>query len=122
LFATRTPMNFETACPIEKDSTVPEIPSPPTDFSIGGIVSWLLLILCGAIAALWRLNESKSATAITALDARLIANELKHEKRLEVSMQKHQECEEDRQNIGKKLAVLEDRMKLVENKMVQKAD
>jgi len=115
-------MNFETACPIEKDSTVPEIPSPPTDFSIGGIVSWLLLILCGAIAALWRLNESKSATAITALDARLVANEMKHEERLKVSMEKHDECEKDRVLIGTKLAVLEDRMKSVENKMVHKAD
>jgi hypothetical protein len=115
-------MNFEAHCPIEKDSTVPEIPSPPTDFSIGGIVSWLLLILCGAIAALWRLNESKSATAITALDARLVANELKHEERLKVSMEKHDECEKDRVLIGTKLAVLEDRMKSVENKMVHKAD
>ena len=99
---------------------LPELPTP--DGTFGGLVSWALVILCAAIAALWRLNESKSATAITALDARLIANELKHEKRLELSMQKHQECEEDRQNIGKKLAVLEDRMKLVENKMVHKAD
>ena len=101
---------------------MPDIPSPPTDFSIGGIVSWLLVALCAAIATLWRLNESKSATAITALDARLVANELKHEERLKVSMQKHDDCEKDRVLIGTKLAVLEDRMKSVENKMVYKAD
>lgn len=100
--------------------SVPDIPTP--DGTFGGLVSWALVVLCSAIALLWRLNESKSATAITALDARLIANELKHEKRLEVSMQKHQECEEDRQMLGTKLAVLEDRMKLVENKMVHRAD
>lgn len=99
---------------------VNEIPTP--DGTFGGLVSYALVVLCAAIAALWRLNESKSATAITALDARLIATELKHEKRLELAMHKHQECEDDRQTIGKKLAVLEDRMKNVENKMVNKAD
>ena len=99
---------------------LPDIPTP--DGTFGGLVSWPLVVLCSAIALLWRLNESKSATAITALDARLIATELKHEKRLELAMQKHQECEDDRRNIGNKLAVLEDRMKSVENKMVHKAD
>jgi hypothetical protein len=115
-------MNFDPLSNVDSEGIVPEIPSPPTDVSIGGIVSWLLLILCGAIAALWRLNESKSATAITALDARLVANEMKHEERLKVSMEKHDECEKDRVLIGTKLAVLEDRMKSVENKMVHKAD
>jgi len=114
-------MICETNFNADAEGILPDIPTP-TDSTFGGLVSWALLVLCGAIAALWRLNESKSATAITALDARLVANEIKHEERLALSMQKHEECEKARQLIGCKLAVLEDRMKLVENKMVHKAD
>jgi hypothetical protein len=90
--------------------TVPDI-SSPADISPGGIVSWLLGILCAIIAFLWRLNENKNGKAIDDLDARLKASDAKHD-----------DCEKDRGELGKALAVVSERLKHVENQLVHKAD
>lgn len=99
---------------------MPEIPpiTTPVDLSPGGLVSWMLLTLCGIIVALWKMNESKNAKAITDLDARLMASDV----RLVVSDAKQAECEKDRHEQAKELAVMKERMNQFEKKFVHGAD
>lgn len=100
---------------------MPEIPSVP-EFSVGGIVSWALVVLCGAILALWRLNEVKNASAITTLSSSKIETETKYEQRLSKAEAANAECEEDRAKIRTEFAVLGERLRNVEKQMVHKAD
>ena len=111
---------------------MPDIPNPP-EFSLGGIVSWALMILCGAILALWRLNETKNAAAITALSSQQVDKETKYEKkqteieakyeaRLTKAEEANHECQEDRIKIREQFAVLSERLTNMEKQMVHKAD
>jgi hypothetical protein len=104
-------MNFETACPtIEREATVPDIPSP-LDASPGNIVTWLLGLFVAVIGVLWRMNESKNTTAIAALDERLKESDAKHD-----------DCEKDRHELGKSLATVNERLKHLERNFVHEAD
>jgi hypothetical protein len=85
--------------------------TPQLDGTPGGLVSWLLGILCGIIAFLWKLNEGKNSKAILDLDARLLKCD-----------EKHIECETDRHEQAKKLAVMTDRLNNLERKFVHEGD
>jgi hypothetical protein len=78
----------------------------------------MLLTLCGIIVALWKMNESKNAKAITDLDTRLMASDA----RLIASDARHSECERDRHEQAKELAVMKERMNQFEKKFVHGAD
>ena len=101
--------------------TVPEIPSPP-DMSPGGIVSWLLGVLCVVIGFLWRLNEAKNSTTVSTLTNKQIETEDKYELRLTKAEEANKKCEEDRHNIRTEFAVLSERLTNMEKQMVHRAD
>ena len=100
---------------------MPDIPSPP-DVSPGGIVSWLLGVLCVVIGFLWNLNEAKNSNTISTLRTKQGETEDKYELRLTKAEEANKKCEEDRHNIRTEFAVLSERLKNVEKQMVHKAD
>lgn len=78
-------------------------------FSPGWIaagVGVILTTLSSAVAALFKINETKSALAVKSLEVRLEG----YAKRLDESDKKHQECLEDRIDLSKQLARLEGRL------------
>lgn len=85
--------------------------TPQFDGTPGSLVSWLLGILCAIIAFLWKLNEGKNSKAITELDARLIKCD-----------EKHIECEQDRHEQAKSLAVMTERLNNIERKLVNEGN
>jgi Tfp pilus assembly protein PilO len=113
-------MICETNFNADAEGIVPDIPSPP-DVSPGGIVSWLLGVLCVVIGFLWRLNESKSSVAITTLSAKQVETEIKYEQRLTKAEEANLECQEDRIKIREQFAVLSERLANMEKQMVHKA-
>ena len=62
--------------------------------------------LTTAVAALFKINESKSALAVKSLEIRLEG----YASRLDDSDKKHQECLEDRIELSKQIARLEGRL------------
>ena len=78
-------------------------------FSPGWIVAGILGIvttLAGAVATLFKLNETKSTLAVKSLEVRLEGYAM----RLDESDKKHQECLEDRIELSKQIARLEGRL------------
>ena len=79
------------------------------NISPGWIVAGVLGIvssLAGAVATLFKINESKSALAVKSLEVRLEG----YATRLDDSDRKHQECLEDRIELSKQIARLEGRL------------
>lgn len=78
-------------------------------FSPGWIaagVGAIVATLSSAVAALFKMNESKSALAVKSLEGRLEG----YAHRLDDSDKKHQECLEDRIELSKQIARLEGRL------------
>lgn len=78
-------------------------------FSPGWIaagVGAIIATLSSAIAALFKLNETKSAIAVKSLEVRLEG----YAHRLDDSDKKHQECLEDRIELSNQIARLEGRL------------
>lgn len=97
---------------------VQDIPTPPFDGTPGGLVSWLLGILCGIIAFLWKLNEGKNGAAIVDIQRRLTESETQHKV-----------CQDDRHELATELAVNKaqlalnsERLNQLEKKLVQGTD
>ena len=95
----------------EVTNEVQDIPTPPFDGTPGGLVSWLLGILCGIIAFLWKLNEGKNGAAIVDIQRRLTESETQHEI-----------CKEDRHKQGCELATFKERLSRIERQSVHGAD
>ena len=81
---------------------------------IFGAVGTAIGTLGAAVATLFRMNESKNAEAIAALERRLAAESeslkieiAKANERAEISDQKHDECLKDREELRVKMAMLE---------------
>lgn len=90
------------------DGTIPPVPN---DLTPSSLLNWLLGMLIGIVAFLWKLNEGKNGKAIADLDARLI-----------VSDRKHDECDQDRNTLREKFGRLEERFNLLEKQSVHKSD
>ena len=80
-------------------------PQSYTSWIIAG-VSAVVTGLTTAVAALFKINESKSALAVKSLEIRLEG----YASRLDDSDKKHQECLEDRIELSKQIARLEGRL------------
>ena len=89
----------------EVNELTPQLDGP------GGLVSWLLGILCAIIAFLWKLNEGKNGAAIVDIQKRLIEAETQHKS-----------CLEDRNELGKQLAVNSERLNQLEKRFVHGVD
>jgi hypothetical protein len=94
----------------EMSSEVQDIPTPPFDGTPGGLISWLLGILCAIIAFLWKLNEGKNGAAIVDIQRRLTESETLHEL-----------CREDRHKQGCELATFRDRLIRIERQSTHEA-
>jgi hypothetical protein len=114
-------MICETNFNADAEGILPDIPNPP-DVSPGGIVSWLLGVLCVVIGFLWRLNEAKNSTTISTLTTKQVETEDKYELRLTKAEEANKKCEEDRHNIRTEFAVLSERLTNMEKQMVHRAD
>ena len=79
------------------------------NISSGWIVAGILGIvssLAGAVATLFKMNETKSTLAVKTLELRIEGYAV----RLDDSDRKHQECLEDRIELSKQIARLEGRL------------
>ena len=92
-------------------SEVNDIPTPTFDGTPGGLVTWLLGILCTIIGFLWKLNEGKNGKAITDIQTRLTESE-----------KQHKTCLEDRHGLATQLAVNSERLNQLEKKFVHGVD
>lgn len=97
---------------------VNDIPTPPFDGTPGGLINWMLGILCTIIAFLWKLNEGKNGAAIVDIQRRLTESEVLHKA-----------CIEDRHELAtelavnrKELAVNSERLNQLEKKFVHGVD
>ena len=94
----------------EMNSEVQDLPSPQFEGTPGGLINWMLGILCTIIAFLWKLNEGKNGAAIVDIQRRLTESEVLHEL-----------CKEDRFKQGIELATVKERLSRIERQATHEA-
>jgi len=91
-------------------SEVQDIPTPQFDGTPGGLINWMLGILCTIIAFLWKLNEGKNGRAIEDI-----------QKQLSESKTLHELCAKDRFTQGIELATVKERLSRIERQSTHEA-